>query len=51
MKKVNLKTVAGILMACVASVMAFVSEMDSQKKDRLIEEMGERITKLENKES
>lgn len=43
------KKVIGILMAVGAGVMAFLTEMDNQKKDKKIEDMEKRILCLEQK--
>ena len=48
-KKIKLKSFIGILFAFGAGVAAFVTEMDSQKKDRKIEEFETRIANLEQK--
>ena len=49
--KFNPKSLVGLLLAIGAGVAAFVGEMDNQKKDKLIKDMENRITNLENKGS
>ena len=47
MKKINSKSLVGLLFAVGAGVMAFFTEIDSQKKDKKLEDMEKRITNLE----
>lgn len=47
MKKLNLKSAVGLLIALGAGVAAFVTERDNQKKEQKIEDMENRITMLE----
>lgn len=49
MKNLNIKKLVGLGMAGLSAVLAFASEMESQKKNKLIEELVERVNKLENK--
>lgn len=49
--KINPKSLIGILAAVGAGVVAFITEMDNQRKDKKIEDMENRISILENKES
>lgn len=49
MHKIKSKSVIGVLFAIGAAVIAFCGEIDSQNKDKLIEDMEKRITKLEKK--
>ena len=51
LKKINPKSLIGILAAVGAGVIAFVTEIDNQKKDKKIEDMERRITNLETKEA
>lgn len=51
LKKINPKSLFGILVAVGAGIAAFVSEIDSQKRDKKIEEMENRILNLEQKET
>lgn len=46
-KKFDLKRFAGFIMCLGAAVMAFKTEMESQQKDRQIEDMETRLAKLE----
>lgn len=47
MKKINLKSSVGILLAIGAGIAAFFSEIDNQKKDKKIEDMEKRLSDLE----
>lgn len=47
MKKLNLKSVIGILTAVVAGLTAFIGNVQDQKKEERILEMANRITNLE----
>ena len=47
LKKINPKSLFGILMAIGAGVAAFVTEIDNQKKDKKIDDMEKRISYLE----
>lgn len=49
--KIEPKSLVGVLFAVGAGVMAFFTEIDSQKKDKKIEDMETRIANLENKGS
>ena len=49
LKKINSKSLFGILFAVGAGLAAFINEIDNQKKDRKIEDMETRITNLEQK--
>lgn len=49
--KINPKSLVGILAAVGAGVVAFITEIDNQRKDKKIEDMENRISILENKES
>ncbi len=49
LKKINPKSLVGVLFAVGAGVAAFFTEIDSQKKDKKIKEMENRITNLEQK--
>lgn len=49
--KANFKSIVGVLFAVGAGVMAFIAEIDNQKKDKKLEDMENRITNLENKGS
>lgn len=49
LKKINPKSFIGVLFAVGAGIAAFVSEIDSQKKDKKIEDMETRIANLEQK--
>ena len=49
--KINSKSLFGLVLAIGAGVAAFLSEVESQRKDKKIEDMENRITCLENKES
>ena len=51
LKKINPKSLFGILIAVGAGVAAFVTEIDNQKKDKKIEDMENRITNLEKREA
>lgn len=51
LKNINSKSLVGILFAVGAGIMAFVTEIDNQNKDRKIEDMENRITNLEQKEA
>ena len=51
LKKINPKSVIGLLFAVGAGITAFITERDNQKKDRKIAEMDKRITNLEKKGS
>lgn len=50
-KKINPKSLIGILCAVGAGVAAFITEIDNQKKNKKIEDMENRISKLEEKGS
>lgn len=50
-KKINWTSFIGIFTAVGAGLIAFVSEIDSQRKDKQIADMENRISILENKES
>lgn len=47
LKKINPKSLVGILMAVGAGIAAFATEIDNQKKEKKIEDMEKRITNLE----
>lgn len=51
MFKINSKPALGIIFAICAAVSAFVTEIDNQRKDREIEDMKMRISKLEKGET
>ena len=51
LKKINPKSLFGVLIAVSAGVMAFYNEIDNQKKDAKIEDMEKRIANLEQKET
>lgn len=51
MKIKSKKSIVGLLFAVGAGIMAFVTEIDNQKKDKMIEDMNKRITCLEEKGS
>lgn len=51
MSKFKSKSLIGVLFAIGAGVMAFCTELDNQKKEKMIEDMEKRITKLERKEN
>lgn len=48
-KKINPKSFFGLLMALGAGIAAFFTEVESQKKDKQIKDMEERITNLERR--
>lgn len=50
-KKVDPKSLIGIAFAVGAGIMAFLTEIDNQNKDKKIDDMEKRITNLEQKES
>lgn len=50
MKKIP-KSMMGLFLAIGAGLAAFATEMDNQKKEKKIEDMEKRITKLESKGS
>lgn len=52
--KFNLKSLAnmkwiGVATAVVAAVAAFSTEMHNQQKEKVVEDLVERVSKLENK--
>ena len=47
----DLKSIVGITMAAGAGVVAFMTEIDNQRKDKKIAEMENRIANLEQKEA
>ena len=47
MKKINSKSLIGLLFAVGAGIAAFIGEIDNQKKDKKIEDMERRISDLE----
>ena len=47
LKKINPKSAIGLLCAVGAGIIAFVTEIDNQKKEKKIEDMENRITNLE----
>lgn len=49
--KIDPKSLIGILCAIGAGVTAFINEVDNQKKNKKIEDMENRIIKLEEKGS
>lgn len=51
LKKINPKSLIGILMAVGAGIAAFATEIDNQKKEKKIEDMENRIAVLEEKGS
>lgn len=51
LKKINPKSLFGILMAVGAGIAAFATEIDNQKKEKKIEDMENRITSLEQQRS
>lgn len=51
MKKINPKSLFGILCAVGAGVIAFFTEIDNQKKEKKIDEMEKRIANLEQKKA
>lgn len=51
LKKINPKSLIGILVAVGAGIAAFVTEIESQKKDKKIEDMENRIANLEQRET
>ena len=48
MKKINSKSLIGLLFALGAGIAAFASEVDNQRKDEKIKDMERRISNLEN---
>lgn len=50
-KKINPKSLVGLLVAVGAGIAAFFTEIESQKKDKKIEDMENRIAMLEQKEA
>lgn len=50
MKIKDIKKYSGIAFCLIAAITAFNSELESQKKEKKIEEMESRLTKLEEKE-
>lgn len=51
LKKINPKSLLGILMAVGAGITAFSTEIDNQKKEKKIEDMENRIANLEKQRS
>ena len=49
-KGISVKTFIGLIAAAVTGVVAFANEINSQKKEQMIEDMDKRIKKLEKKE-
>ena len=49
LKKINAKSVIGILVAVGAGIGAFYSEIENQKKEAIIADLAKRITNLESK--
>ena len=47
--KINLKSLFGMLIAVGAGIAAFAGEIDSQKKEKKMKEMEDRIANLEQK--
>ena len=50
-KNVNPKALIGIICAIGAGISAFINEIDNQKKNKKIEDMENRILRLEEKGS
>ncbi len=50
-KKINPKSLVGLVVAVGAGIAAFFTEIESQKKDKKIEDMENRIAILEQKET
>lgn len=44
-----IKKYGGLIIAGAAAVAAFTAEVDSQKKEKTLKELTERVTKLEEK--
>lgn len=51
LKKINPKSLIGIAMAIGAGIVAFIGEIDNQKKEKKIEDMEQRIANLEQRET
>lgn len=49
LKKINAKTAVGLLVAVGTGVAAFVTEINSQKKEAVIADLIKRVSKLEGK--
>lgn len=47
MKKPNLKSIIGLSVAAIAGITAFIGNIQDQKKEERIDNMDERIKKLE----
>ena len=49
LKKINAKSLIGILVAIGAGIGAFYSERENQKKEAVIADLVKRVTNLEDK--
>lgn len=50
MKKFGFREIGGLIAIVVAACMAAGTELDNQKKERQIEDLEERVSKLESNE-